>query len=114
MSNAAEVERLLALSEEELLAELGAALVGPDVHGLPEAITTAREWLERKRGLLYQAVCAEDRWPKLAQTLDKYEMHKIVIIVADTWLKPRFANLPVLNIATILVKQGLDYYCGLK
>jgi len=111
---AQEIQRLKSMKKDELLIELGKALDDGDYHGMADFKKRALEWMEEKQGILYKAICAEDRWPKLKKEKEAHEIDDAFLAAADVWLAPHCAGLPVLTISVLLLSEGLDNLCGCK
>lgn len=109
----ATIDQLLALDLRELYITFGEELPAEaSAAGLQDPYKKARDWLTRKRGQIYDIVCAEDNWPALSRKLDKSSTADAVVAIVDAWLAPHFVGLPVTKLAVILVKEGLDTICG--
>lgn len=107
-----EVLRLISLSEDELLLELGAAIQDGDFHGVFDKKIQALEWMQAKSGVIKVAVCQPDRWPALKRNLDSTSYDDAFLAAVDGWLAAHLAGVPVLTVGALLVKQGLDRLCG--
>ena len=106
-----EIDRVLQLSREEALRELGLSLPDDEMYGMADHVARAVEWMQVNRVRLAKAICREDRWPKLRDTLDSTQLDEAFLALADAWLAPLLLGVPVLTLARCLLYEGLDRVC---
>lgn len=106
-----EVRRHVNYSEEELLAELGAALVGRQALPLQpaELADRARRWLSAQREYLQDVVCNNSQMREFA-TASNDEVN-IAIEVAKLIASAALPVNPV-PLAVLLAKKGLKSFCA--
>lgn len=110
----AEVRRYLALDEEELFAEIGAARLGETLGLRPtdfgRFVRIGRLWFEEHAAELQKTVCLHPPVVALRDVVDRdgsLEAAAVVDALAT------FAGIvPVTAVAVIVSRQGLARFCG--
>lgn len=109
-----ELARVLDLDDKALLAELGASLAGPLAAPMPkhEAIRRAKAWLKDKRADLVSTVCTSRRIQELCNTEDSLSNRSTLVLAVADLVMTVIGNLPVLTVAALLVREGLNSICA--
>jgi len=108
------IEQVKGMGRDELLVELGKHIADGTEYGEGDLKERALRWLEAKRGRLYEAICAPDRWPAIRKTLDTSNIDDVFTIAWDVWLAPLSGGIPWCIIVKLLLEEGLDNFCDLK
>lgn len=113
-----EVERLNALSERALLAELGRAIVKhrqPGLQARPPSlkklIEEGQAWLEAENKRIRHAVCRNEKIRHIATT-EPGATVKLMRVIADV-VGGLAAYIPVGTVAEIIMRDGVPKYCEL-
>lgn len=107
-------ELLLAATDDELLAELGASLAPRSAFPKPRKalIELAVGWLAANSSRLAEAICRTERIRDLAsQDPQAHERAVLAAAVSDVLLH-ECSGLPVATIAVLVVRQGLHAMCA--
>ena len=107
------IERYLSLDEEGLF-----ALIPPHLteHEHTLFAPTGQEdagkgYFESKVGELRKAVCEDFDWPSKRSDTSFNDTVTLVAAIADA-ISSVVVGVPPFIIASLLVKRGLDYFCG--
>jgi hypothetical protein len=109
MSSLDEAKRLLAKSEDELLADLGGDLFGRGATppSVDVRLKAARGWLKDNTARIKGCVCT-----KRIQNLVQADAGPVEICVAlGDLLLDQFAGIAPLSLAALIVKTGVRSYC---
>ena len=112
-SERAQVEYYLNLDIDDLHVEIGRAVSDRDgVQYAPgTAIAKCREWIESYGPQIQQLICVE--WEYCKKRSDKRLKDRVTLIVSIADLIIALGGgIPVLSIATLLFRMGLDDLCG--
>jgi hypothetical protein len=109
MNSSDEATRLLAKNEDELLADLGADLLG--LGGVPPSVevlnTAARGWLSDNATKIRTCVCTEEVRKLLNSNVGSVE---ICVALGDLLLG-QFVGVSPLSLAAIILKTGVSSFC---
>lgn len=112
-TESAALHRYLTLDEEDLLEQLGEALLGSGPGFGPadveRSIRFARAWLEDRSEELKQRVCV-DVWPSLEQE-GTFDTLTDAAAVADS-LQTLLGKPTAFIVAVILIRRGLESFCS--
>lgn len=107
-------EVLLALDEEQLLAQLGALQLGETLGVRPSDfgryIRVGRLWLDSNLDDLRLTICEDSKIKALRARLDSDAATEVATI-ADILLS-MLGRVPATIVAVIVVKRGLHRFCG--
>jgi hypothetical protein len=113
-NNIAEFASLAALSEEELLFQLGTAVRPTDFGaGRPsrgDLIRRAKQWLQAERPSIAELVCNDARIVafRSAKHNDEYDLF---VVICDC-VSSLHGGLPVATIGMLILRMGLNNLCG--
>ena len=110
-----ELQRLRALSDEELKVELGRAIfkerggLQAKPPSMKKLVSEANTWLANKNGALKSAICSSDKVRQIAES-EAGATEKLVRVVADV-ASAITILVPAGTVAEILVRDGIPKYC---
>ena len=114
MSTEANIAKLLPLSEDELMVEIGTALLGTPAFppNRMRLIEAASKWLTIKNDELASTICANERCKQLAkQDLETHEVIILIAAVSDAISHLALGIAPV-TVAVLLVRRGVHRLCS--
>lgn len=104
------IRRLYALSEAEILVEIGNEILAGESRFFPpsnqEAIENAVEWLRERYELLQGKICTH---PKLQEYCSSDDI-MLAAAIADL-ISGMCINVSPFSVAVLLVKKGIDELC---
>ena len=115
MKNQKEIERLMELSNEELLLEIGKAVqpvkIGIRIPSPDEVRLAATNWINEQKALLQKSVCSDSRISDFIGNPSTERRIEIIAVVADI-ISTHFTGVPAFTLAVLLTKEGLVNFCG--
>ena len=111
-----DIDALMALDEEALLAQLGKELAPPGFGSSPRTPVrnrlTGKQWMVDNRIKLAKLICSSTQYdstlPVSNSTMRRAEL---VAVIADI-ISSQFIGIPVFIVSVLLVKEGLHTLCG--
>lgn len=110
------IEELNKMTIDELYEELGRLLpTDKDAKGIIDKAKYGRRWLSNQVDRIKAVICADDAWPKLRKKYDTTDVPKVIVAIVEHWLQQLYGdNIPILTLAFIFCKEGLDRVCGIS
>lgn len=116
MNDRTEIARLLTLSEDDLLAEVGSDIMAAEgLSGFPSrqrAIGAARDWMARNLESLRSVVCTSAQI-RLIFEQELAITEEVALAICTSLAEATiFRDVPLLSLSAILVKRGVPEFCG--
>ncbi|GGN43903.1 hypothetical protein FHR83_008040 [Actinoplanes campanulatus] len=111
---APDIERLLLVDEDDLLAQIGRDIAGASARSEPRAhlIKMARDWLSINSVQFRDAICANPAVRAAMKLSPGRERQLASVVAVSDVLASVLIGIPVVTIAVLLVRNGIDGLCA--